>query len=566
MDFEVVDRDEELARSRIGDVINGKWKLVDLLGCGGMAAVFAADGPDGQRVALKMLHPKMNKMPDLRERFLREGTVANRVGHPGVVRILEQTSKNDPTAVLVMELLEGEAVSDVLRRFGGKLPVATLLDYLDQLLDVLAAAHEVGIVHRDLKPDNLFVTRAGILKVLDFGIARVRDGLTEDQRTRTGVLLGTMPFMSPEQALGKRNTVDGRTDLFAAGAIAFYAMAGRCVHEAQGEGELLVAMATRPAPPLRSVVSTAPADLSAIVDQALAFSKEARYPDARTMRADVRAIREGKPPPYASRQANERSQGTQPFIAAPIIAPALAGAAALTTGPSPNFGTRSSGPLPQATAVGPSPDGVTRIGGSVPRATVLGPSPDGVTRISGSLPQATVVAPNRHGPTRVSGSLPQATVVGPSPDGITRISGSVPRATVLGPTPGAATRVGDALSHAPTLDAAALGVVAASSLGTSGPGREPDAASALASSVQGGKSPTWKRNAVWALGLVLAVALVYLLGARGCGDGNTSVEGAAGEPTITPTDTPPAGGGDYQTQDRAEDVGNGARKRGRKKH
>lgn len=582
MDFEVVDQDGELARSRIGDVINGKWKLVHLLGCGGMAAVFAADGPDGQRVALKMLHPQMNKMRDIRERFLREGTIANQVGHPGVVRVLEQTSKDDPTAVLVMELLEGEPLSDVLRRSGGRVPVSMLLDYLDQLLDVLGAAHDVGIIHRDLKPDNLFVTRAGILKVLDFGIARVRDGLSDDQRTRTGVLLGTMPFMSPEQALGKRDQVDGRTDLFAAGAIAFYGMAGRYVHEGRGEGELLIAMATKPATPLQSVVPTAPPELCAIVDQALAFSKEARYPDARTMQVDVRALREGRSPPYASREASKRSQGTQPFIVTPVVVPAVASARpanpaiAASAFPSTSARTAASTTPTRSpgTVVGPAPDAVTRLSDSLSHATRVGPSPDGVTALRGTPPQVTVLGPKPDALTRSSGSVSQETVVGPGPDAVTRVSGSLPQATVVGPTPDGVTRLSKPLPHTSSLGGAALGAMAASSSVPSRSGNQAEASSAAtgaapaASPVEGRKTPVWKRNAALALGLVLAVAaLVYLFGGQDSANGEPGAHGAAGEPAIASTDTQPAAETENQAQPRAQDIAKEQRKRGRgKKH
>src|SRR5690606_2105263 len=114
---------------------------------------------------------------------------------------------------LVMERLVGESLADRVTR-PGTLPIPELLDTLDQVLDVLAVAHAAGIVHRDLKPDNLFVLADGRLKVLDFGLARVIDGTPEDVRTRTGMAMGTLPYMAPEQALGKRSEIDGRVDLF----------------------------------------------------------------------------------------------------------------------------------------------------------------------------------------------------------------------------------------------------------------------------------------------------------------------------------------------------------------
>src|SRR5262245_22256790 len=276
------DADVRMASQRIGQVLGGQWKLERLIGVGGMAAVYAARGKDGQEVALKVLHPEMCRRADIRQRFAQEGTAATRVGHPGVVAVLGNGEEPDGTAFLVLELLKGDTLNDVLKR-EGTMPLPRLLDLLDQVLDVLAAAHERGIVHRDLKPDNLFVTPDGKVKVLDFGIARVLDDVPGAYKTRTGITLGTVPFMSPEQALGKRAQVDGRSDIFSLGAMMFRILAGRHVHTAETDAELLVAMASKPAPALTSVAPSVTPALGSVVDLALAFSKDSRYPDARTM-------------------------------------------------------------------------------------------------------------------------------------------------------------------------------------------------------------------------------------------------------------------------------------------
>ena len=122
--------------------------------------------------------------------------------------------------------------------------VAALLDYADQTLDVLAAAHAANVIHRDLKPDNVFVMNDGRVKVLDFGIARIIDGVPREYRTRTGMTMGTLPFMPIEQALGRHAEVDGRTDLYALGALMFRLLSGRNVFQARGEAALLLAMTT----------------------------------------------------------------------------------------------------------------------------------------------------------------------------------------------------------------------------------------------------------------------------------------------------------------------------------
>jgi serine/threonine-protein kinase len=123
--------------------------------------------------------------------------------------------------------------------------------------------------------------------------------------------MGTLPYMAPEQALGKRDQIDGRTDIFALGAMSFRLLTGRRVHEADSEAQLLLAMATQPAPPLASVLPEVPRWPAMIVDMALAFTRDARYPDARTMQGDVRAARSGTPPPYASRVMSARDEATR---------------------------------------------------------------------------------------------------------------------------------------------------------------------------------------------------------------------------------------------------------------
>src|SRR5262249_33727801 len=146
---------------------------------------------------------------------------------------------------IVMELLEGESLEAcVQRRPNGRFHAGEIIAIADSVLDVLASAHEKGIVHRDLKPENLFLTRRGEVKVLDFGIARLREMANTNNATRTGTAMGTPTFMPPEQALGNWNSVDGRTDLWAIGATAFTLLTGRLVHNAENVNKLLLAAMT----------------------------------------------------------------------------------------------------------------------------------------------------------------------------------------------------------------------------------------------------------------------------------------------------------------------------------
>jgi serine/threonine-protein kinase len=193
----------------------------------------------------------------------------------------------DGAAFLVMELLDGAAVESLWERSESRLPVRAVLSVADQLLDVLAAAHDKGIVHRDIKPANLFATRDGTLKVLDFGIARVRDAAGTGQGTGTGILLGTPAFMAPEQAYAKASEIDGQTDVWAVGATLFTLLSGQPVHEGENASQLMIHAATTRARPLGSLASDVPPGVAAVIDRALGFEKAARWPTALAMREAI---------------------------------------------------------------------------------------------------------------------------------------------------------------------------------------------------------------------------------------------------------------------------------------
>jgi serine/threonine-protein kinase len=275
------------AEEQVGRTVGGKYRLDSLLGVGGMAAVYAATHRNGNRVAIKLLYPELTRSGDILMRFVREGYAANRVGHPGAVRVLDDVRDEDGSAFLVMELLEGDSV-DALQASGeGRIAAADLMPWMNELLDVLAAAHEQGIIHRDIKPENLFITREGRLKVLDFGIARIKSEPSASV-TRTGNQFGTPPFMSPEQALGRMKDIDARSDLYSVGATMFYLLTGHDVHPAESPNEMLVLAATKPARALATVAPSLPACLAHIVDTALAFERQERWQSAREMQEALR--------------------------------------------------------------------------------------------------------------------------------------------------------------------------------------------------------------------------------------------------------------------------------------
>lgn len=273
---------ESRARARLGSVLKGKYRLDRVLGVGGMAAVYAATHlRNTNRVAVKILHRDVALDAGLRERFLREGYAANSVAHPGTVRILDDDTAEDGAVFLVMELLDGETLEARWARKGGRLPPEEVAVLTYQLLDVLAAAHKKGIVHRDVKPENLFLTRERVLKVLDFGVARLLEGSAAT--TRAGTVFGTPAFMAPEQVLGKTRDVDAQSDVWAIGATAFTLLSGRYVHEAETPEEMMVFTASKAARSLATVAGEVPEPLVAVVDRALCLDKAKRWASARSM-------------------------------------------------------------------------------------------------------------------------------------------------------------------------------------------------------------------------------------------------------------------------------------------
>ncbi|HXX69274.1 MAG TPA: protein kinase [Polyangiaceae bacterium] len=280
-DSEAVQR----AQQRLGSVLRGKYRLDRVLGIGGMAVVYAATHRNQKQFAVKVLHPELSLNPDVRGRFLREGYAANSVKHSGALAVLDDDTAEDGAAFLVMELLEGASIEELWEQSQAKLPLGPVLGVAYQALDVLAAAHAKGILHRDVKPANLFLTYEGVVKVLDFGIARVRDAAASGaQQTGAGILLGTPAFMAPEQALGRVSEMDPRTDLWAMGATLFTLLSGRLVHSGETGPEVLIRAATTAAPSLAAVSPGTPPPVVAVVDRALAFEKGQRWPGAEAMR------------------------------------------------------------------------------------------------------------------------------------------------------------------------------------------------------------------------------------------------------------------------------------------
>ncbi|MDB4995120.1 MAG: serine/threonine protein kinase, partial [Myxococcaceae bacterium] len=299
---------EQGPKARVGQVIRGKWTVESLLGVGGMAAVYAASHRNGQRAALKILHIDFARDKSVCERFLRESYVSNKIGHPACVRVLDDDMTDSGEPYLVMELLEGETVRDYWKRVGRRVPVLDVLKLAERMLDCLAACHDSGVIHRDLKPANIFITHAGEVKILDFGVAQVREAAGE--MTATGTALGTPAYMSPEQAMGLVDQLDGRADLFSVGAMIHALTTGRRINHGRTENEALIMAATTPIPSVARIAPDLPVEVIKIIDKALSWDRRNRFADAREMQAavlDAIAWLGGEPAAGVSPTSNDAS-------------------------------------------------------------------------------------------------------------------------------------------------------------------------------------------------------------------------------------------------------------------
>jgi eukaryotic-like serine/threonine-protein kinase len=361
------------AERRVGTVIGAKWRVDALLGSGSMAAVYAVTHRNGARAALKILHPTLCTDPAVCERFLGEGYLTNSVKHPGIVRVLDDGVTDDGCVFLVMDLLEGDTLEEVRNKRGGKLSLVEALDLADKLMDVLAAVHAAGIIHRDLKPQNVFMCNDGAVKLLDFGVARVFDRTSQSKLSMFGLVLGTPSFMSPEQALGSRDKVDHRSDIWSLGATLFTALTGETVHLGANIQAKLLAAATVKARSIAMVMPDLPPAIASAIDMALRFKKEDRWQSVeafqRAMRDARQALGLGRAPapaPAFDMALDEPTHADQ----APPPRPAFDGTktARMSSGPP---GRGSAGPHGTFIGMGSGSDEITAIlgnDGSLPPA------------------------------------------------------------------------------------------------------------------------------------------------------------------------------------------------------
>ncbi|HYD51259.1 MAG TPA: serine/threonine-protein kinase [Gemmatimonadaceae bacterium] len=297
------------------------------LGRGGMGVVYLArDRMLDRLVALKTLPAHIAGDERVRERFLREARTAANLSHPNIVPI-HRADEINGVVFFVMGFVDGESLADRVRE-RGPLPAEEVVGILGDVADALDAAHQRGVVHRDVKAENILLARStGQAMVTDFGIARVAEAAP---MTATGMVLGSVHYMSPEQALGE--SVDARSDVYSLGVVAFHALSGRFPFENDSASAVVIAHVTRPAPPLASLAPDVPPALAAVVDRCLAKDPAARFDSCRALRAAVdAAMREPRTPAAPDRfsdseamrvfdRAARLEQGTRSEVA-PLPAP-----------------------------------------------------------------------------------------------------------------------------------------------------------------------------------------------------------------------------------------------------
>lgn len=337
-----------------GEIVDGKYRIVRPIGQGGMGLVYEGENVRiKRRVAIKVLHAAVAAKEDVVQRFEREAQAAGRIGSAHIVEVLDLGSLPSGERFIVMEYLDGEDVTARILRLQ-RLTADQAAPILIQALEGLAAAHAAGIIHRDIKPDNIFILHrnAGIpdfVKLLDFGVSKFSALDAEMSMTRTGAVVGTPYYMSPEQAKG--GIVDARTDLYALGVVAYQMVTGRVPFNAGSFNELLFKIVLESAEPLAQLVPTLDRDFKVLIERAMAREPDGRFQTASEFQAALLAWdRERRAPdPTATQEYPE------------TFAPVLAARARLAEEPPP-----SGRAAPAHLAEEPPPSG---------RAPALAPQP-----------------------------------------------------------------------------------------------------------------------------------------------------------------------------------------------
>jgi tRNA A-37 threonylcarbamoyl transferase component Bud32 len=343
----------------VGQTI-GNYTITAKLGEGGMGVVYLAEHPViGRKVALKAIHPELSRNPEVVSRFITEAKSVNQIGNEHIVDIHDFGNTSDGEFYFIMEFLQGESLADRLKR-QAPFPAAQALQIASQVADALAASHRHGIIHRDLKPENIFLINrqqsGDFVKVLDFGLAKLTQGEEKvTHKTRTGSVMGTPYYMSPEQCEGKAN-IDHRADLYSLGVILFEMMTGKVPFGGEGYGEIIVKHITTPPPSPRAINPRLTRAHEAVLMRSLAKMREDRFPTMDEFRVAMldpdRYLATAPPAPPRSHHGygsmglapppRQEVSGQVVFGAPGVVAPAHDGGGA-AAGPGP--GERSSSTL-----------------------------------------------------------------------------------------------------------------------------------------------------------------------------------------------------------------------------
>lgn len=266
--------------TRLKDALGDRYTVVATVGRGGNAMVYGAYDRGGAKVAIKVLHPELT-VSVAADRFLREIRYAGQLDHPHIAPVLD-SGEDDYMLWYVMPFFHGESLRDAVRR-ERTLPIDRVARIGAEVLDALAHAHGHGLAHRDIKPDNILLSPERTVLV-DLGIARAIAQSGEDRVTRSGFVVGTEEYMSPEQVEGSED-IDGRTDLYSLGVVLFEAMAGRPPFSSTSAAAVMDMQQHHAPPDLRGLRPDVPAELSAVIARALAKSRAERWQTAQEMRA-----------------------------------------------------------------------------------------------------------------------------------------------------------------------------------------------------------------------------------------------------------------------------------------
>ncbi len=327
-----------------GDVIDGKYRIIRLIGEGGMGAVYEGENIRIHRtVAIKVLHAGVAENQDAVQRFEREAQAAGRIGSEHIVEVLDLGNLPTGDRFMVMEFMDGDSLSARIQS-RGRLTAQQTYPVARQILEGLAAAHGAGIIHRDLKPDNVFLLKsrggqADFVKLLDFGISKFSalSGESGFSMTRTGAVMGTPYYMSPEQAKGAKG-MDHRADLYAVGVILYECITGSVPFNADTFNELLFKIVLETPQPIEKIVPDSDLAFNKIVEKAMAREPAARYQTAKEFQAAVNAWASGAGVPATTTALGMTPQNPAGVAAGPSVSatpsgdPAAAGSKRPATG------------------------------------------------------------------------------------------------------------------------------------------------------------------------------------------------------------------------------------------